>query len=734
MTYLDYTVLVVYFAVMTLIGVLSMLAVKKQEDFFLGSRTFGKLFQAFAAFGAGTGSYDPVAVGRTTVTSGLSGIWSVLLWLFVTPFYWFTAVWYRRMRHITMGDWFVERYHSKAMGAAYMLFAIAFYMFYLALGFTAIGKVGAPLVGIDEVTLAGLTLPIEHVLVYVCALVVLVYGVLGGLRAAYWTDLIQGVFIILLSVLLIPAGLNALVEKEAADKGVDPASMSTMDGFRVMHEQVPDEYFKIVESPRGGEFPLYYIVAITLLNLVAIVVHPHMAVTGGGSAKSEHSARVGLVVGNFLKRFCTIGWSITILIVLALMAGNLEINEDPDKVWGIAARQILSPFNLGLVGLMLACLMAALMSSASAYMLIASALVVRNFYAAYVQSDASERTYILLGRIVGILVIVGGVVISLHYQNVFEQLKFVWELPILFAAIFWIGMFWRRATKWAAWGTVLFTLFAFFVVPWLLPLAMPELAKNPRYAVTNDFIATTITRTAAPTDVAQRKAAITLWEQKVDKLMADGEASSREEVIESLGPCPEPRELGVSMTTEYKTGGKSIYWTDGVEPLGPAQFKQLSVSTEGELANAQVVRQQYDCQLVGKGWFRVDFLIYERMGVDMTKMSNAAVETLRLPTRVILPFVVMILLSLITPRVNRDQLDRFYVKMKTPVDPDPQADLRELTISYSHPSRYDDKRLIRAFGLEMQRPNLVDMAGFIVCFIICFSLIWLTVWLAQLGS
>ena len=63
MTALDYVVLALYFAAMTLIGVLSMLKVKKQEDFFLGSRTFGKVLQTFAAFGAGTGSYDPVAVG-----------------------------------------------------------------------------------------------------------------------------------------------------------------------------------------------------------------------------------------------------------------------------------------------------------------------------------------------------------------------------------------------------------------------------------------------------------------------------------------------------------------------------------------------------------------------------------------------------------------------------------------------------------------------------------------------
>ncbi len=718
---LDYVVLVVYFAIMTGIGVLSMLTVKKQEDFFLGSRTFGKVFQAFAAFGAGTGSHDPVTVGRTTFTSGLSGIWSVLLWLFVTPFYWFTAVWYRRMRHITLGDWFVERYQSKALGAGYMLFSIAFYMVYLALGFTAIGKVGAPLIDVPHVTvpLLGVVLPIEHVLVYLCAAVVLVYGVLGGLRAAYWTDLIQGIFIILLTVLLIPFGLRALVIEEAKAKSVDPQTLSTMDGFRIMHERVPADYFEILDSPRGGEFPIYYIVAITLLNLVAIVVHPHMAVTGGGSAKTEFSARMGLVVGNFLKRFCTIGWCITILIVLAYMADNVEIARDPDRAWGVAAREILGPFNMGLVGLMLACLMAALMSSASAYMLIVSALVVRNFYAAYINANASEKTYVTLGRIISVFVIVGGVYVSLVYMDVFEQLKVAWEMPILFAAIFWVGMFWRRATKWAAWGAVIFTLLAFFLVPYALPRLMPDLAENQRYVASNDILTTIVSRPVAPSDVKRRQALQQLWDQE-DAIARDQHPQRPEDLV-----------LGQQTQDTFKTGGKSVYWTAGVEPMGEPQLEEVSRKEEG---NTTETRQRHVGAMRGKGRFRVDFLLYDALGLDMTKMSNAALETLRLPTRVILPFVVVILLSLVTPGLDKQQLDRFYVKMKTPVDPDPEKDRRELEDSYADPTRFDHRRLFPKCGLEMQKPGALDIAGFVICFVICFALIGITVWLAKLGS
>ncbi|MBP5622660.1 MAG: hypothetical protein J6X44_11675 [Thermoguttaceae bacterium] len=228
LTTLDYIVLAGYFVIMTLIGLWSMFFVKKQEDYFLGSRSFGKLFQMFAAFGAGTNASDPIVTAKTTFTNGLSGVWSGLLWLFVTPFYWICGVWYRRMRCLTLGDWFEERYQSKAIAFAYMIFGAVFYMVYLGVGMTAIGKMGAPLVGADSLVILGHSIPFDQFIIILTAVCVLFYGVLGGLRAAYWTDLIQGIFIVILSVVLIPIGLNALVKDENATVNTNAAVFATL--------------------------------------------------------------------------------------------------------------------------------------------------------------------------------------------------------------------------------------------------------------------------------------------------------------------------------------------------------------------------------------------------------------------------------------------------------------------------------------------------------------------------
>lgn len=807
LTTLDYAVLAGYFVLMTVIGLWSMFFVKKQEDYFLGSRSFGKLFQMFAAFGAGTNASDPIVTAKTTFTNGLSGVWSGLLWLFVTPFYWICGVWYRRMRCLTLGDWFEERYQSKAIAFAYMIFGAVFYMVYLGVGMTAIGKMGAPLVGADTLTLFGRSIPFDQFIIVLTAICVLFYGVLGGLRAAYWTDLIQGIFIVILSIVLIPVGLNALIKDEnatlnaqnsvvaAAESQAENAdninqapnatstqaqysevSAGVAKGFTILHKRVPAEYFDILTSPKGGEFPLHYILAITLLNLLGIVCQPHFIATGGGSAKTEFNARFGLVAGNILKRFCTIGWALTALVALAYLASNVELAADPDKVWGVATRELLGPMNAGLVGLMLACLLAALMSSASCYMLVVSGLVVRNGYVALINPNASEKACVLAGRICGAVVIIGATVVSLTSMNVFEQLKFAWEIPIVFAAPFWIGMYWRRANKHSAWGTIVLTLILFFIIPMNVAKFDSSLTSNPKYLATNEFIVTNETRAASPTDVERRDASINLWNDRAARLEETFDANLPSEErkrikFQELGACPKQLQLGDTLTDEFKTGGKAIYWGKGVVPydqegnelvinssgktiakikdehkiflepndqleLFDPSFTQTEELDENRVRTINRYKSldelsQMGVSLKGKGTFELDFLLYKRLGFDLCKQSNGTLEAMRLPTRLFLPFVFLILLSFVTPRGNEEKLDRYFVKMKTPVDPDPQKDAQEMRLSYDDPHRFDDKRLFKFGGLEFNRPNFVDVAGFVVSFLLCIGIVWLTVAVAN---
>ena len=707
MTLIDYAVLAIYFATMIAIGIWAMRRVHNQEDYFMGGRGFGKLLQTFAAFGAGTGAHEPVTVGRTTWTSGLSGVWSAMMWLFVTPVYWITAVWYRRMRHLTLGDWFVERYQSQALGAAYTLFAIAFYMFYLSTMLSAIAKFAVPLIGVD-VGLFGYEL--KYTLIPAIAVIVILYGVLGGLTAAYWTDLIQGLFIILLSILLIPNGLWAIAAKYGGD-----GEEGLMDGFRIMHERVSADYFQLFAGPSSGEFPVHYIISLSILALIGIVVQPHFIATGGGSAKTEDEARIGLVVGNFLKRLCTIGWALTALIALALLAGNPEIAADPDRVWGVAAREILGPLNMGLVGLMLACLLAAMMSSADTYMIVTSGLVVRNLYAPYINPSANERKYVLVGRLTGLLIIVGASAVALLISDVFTQFKLAMELPILFAAPFWVGMYWRRSNRIAAWGTIVFSLMFFFVLPQALPRMVPSLYESPGLAATTQVVTTTLRREATESDVAKRQAWQTVRESQA--------------AADSLGPPPPDAELGEMITIVSTSGGAPIFWNGPLTAVEDVQLETVSESTRGEIHRR--VQRQVGKQ-TGSGSLNLDFVLYSGLGFDLSGVSAATLETLRLPARVLLPFLVLGGLSLLTRKDEQRMLDRYFAKMNTPVLADPAADRARLEQAYENPPT--TRKIFPESDWEFTWPTPRDVIGFSLACAACAVIIGLLSWLAGLGG
>lgn len=734
MVFWDYLVLVGYFAVMIGIGVYSSLRIKAQEDFFMGGRSFGKLLQTFAAFGAGTGSSDPVNTGRTTFTSGMSGMWSVMYWLLVTPFYWIAAIWYRRMRHLTLGDWFVERYDSRALGAGYCVFGILFYMVYGSMLFSAIGKVAAPLLEIETFTFMGEQYGIEYLLVPIIGVVVLLYGILGGLHAAYYTDLIQGLCIILLSVVLIPYGLVALVERFG-----DPSSEGMMAGFRYLHQQLPEEHFHLVGSTSSSEFPLHRIIAVVIINLIGIVVQPHFIATGGGSAKTENTARVGLVTGNFLKRFCTVGWVLTALIALALYANNPELSIDPDKTWGVASRELLGP---GLTGLMLACLLAALMSSVDAYMIVGSGLVVRNLYAPYVNPGATEAQYIKVARLTGIVVVGGAVIVSLFYMNVFEQLQLTWVFNILFAAPFWVGLYWRRASLSAAWITVAYCVLMFFLIPYAAPRMVGALRTDPRFSAMNQIVETTTVRAAAPSDVGRRGAAIEVWENRVRQIDASKlDQAAKDAAIILLGPRPLELRAGESIEVTERSGGKGIFWPSGLIPIDEAgnplpSVRPLQVGEPERISDTvtqTIFRYPEGTRFRGDGNFRLDFLLYGLIGVDLTTKSNAALDTLELPPKIITPFLVMILCSFLTRPVRREVLDRYYAKMRTPVVADPQLDHQNLEAAYADPELTAHRKLFPNTNFEFQKPTTADWVGFVACFGVCFLIIVLAMAVARIG-
>ena len=721
---IDITVIAIYFAAMVFIGFRAMKRIRNQEDYFLGGRRFGKLIQTFAAFGQGTSADTAVGTTTTTYNNGASGIWGALLFLWSTPIYWFTSPWYRRLRVLTLGDFFEERYGSKRMAGFYAVISSFFLMAIIAIGVKA---VSSTVLGITQKEKSQFTQAQwqehndavdleklrqlkaqkklteqqhqrlrqlefqkprkefshinENLLICIITAIVFIYAVAGGLEAALYTDMIQGIFIIILSIILIPFGLSKINSVYGTS--------GSIEAIGEIHRQLPEWYFDVFGSAQTIDFTWYYILAISLMVTINVAVQANQ-LNAIGSAKDEMTARIGFVSGSFMKRFCTVLWGVFGLIAVALYSGQIE---NPDYVWGHASRDLLGGLHMGLVGLMIACLLAALMSTADMMMITASGVLTRNLYRSLLP-NFTEKHYVKVGRVMGALVLVGGVLLATWFDSILQMLKFVWEINTILAAAFWCGMKWRRANRIGAWSSMTVTLLLYIVIPLMVPLLFPQIRTNSYMLKQTDPKPLTRTYTAREMDVKKQNKEIENW----DNLNPQGKAKDHR---------PTPVTAGQKITKIIQPPRKSVFWSKDIKIKDQTPY--------------------------GDGLFYVEMLIIDRF-CDLSQNPHALNETIRTLIKVFLPLSILIIVSLLTKTDDPKRLDRFFVKMRTPVNVDRKIDRQELENSYANPQRFEENLLFPDSGLEFMKWKKIDTVGFLLAVLAVFGIIAVLQILLHIGA
>ncbi|MFZ5516269.1 MAG: sodium:solute symporter family protein [Candidatus Zhuqueibacterota bacterium] len=698
---IDLVTVFAYFLFVIIVGVWASRRIHSQEDYFLGGRKFGKFIQTFAAFGQSTSVESAVGTTVIVARNGMAGVWQLLTSVLGLPIYWITSVWYRRMRLLTLGDFFEDRYNSRGLAAFYAIVSSVFFMVVIGLGFTAMTKTvtgiaARPYESLSalekkeydtaveleklESTDVDLLTPVEvermeqlrlqdprkefsylseGVIIWAVAIIVIFYAALGGLEAAYITDTVQGIFILILSMLLLPFAFIKITRV---------FEVSGLSGIlHAARAQLPQSAFEIWGSPDMVDFTWYYIASLIVMIQINVAIQANQ-LTACGSAKDEYTARFGFTTGIYLKRATTLLWGISAMM-LVILYGN--VIKNPDYLWGHACRDLLAPLGLGLVGLMIACLMAALMSTADMMMITTAGLLTHNLVRPLFPR-LDEKLYLHIGRVIGIIAVVGGVLIATQFDTVFNMLKLIWEFNIIMAAAFWMGIRWRRATRAGAWWSMTFALVFFILLQVIIPI-FPGVRTNPYLAKTVESIQVERTYTARPVDAVQRRQAIAVWEQ-LNKI---GKAK---------GERPEPLVPGQEFIKKYNTPKKSIFWSQGIK-----------------LAE--------DGQVTGSGMVSLELVIVDWLGFDLSKNPHALNETIRIILRTTLPFMILILVSYLTLPDDKKRLDRFFVKMKTPVHTDKAEDRKEMNMSYQDPYRFDHKKMFPRSNWEMEKLDRTDIRG-----------------------
>ena len=691
---LDFAIVLAFVLFVLYLGWRASRRTKTTEDFYVAGRRLGKFYQFFLNLGTSTNADQAIVVSREVYRQGIGGMWIQYLVLFLTPFYWFTTAFFRRVRLVTIGDFFAERFKSKFLGAAFAVFTLFMAFLGNGVGYMVAAKTmmaltpkpaakysieerravdlfneyralqakagTSGLAADEEARLAELgerekkgelkafisyTDSVSIYLIYTA--IVAVYTMMGGFLAAAITDVIQGFLLTTFSLMLIPIALHRV------------------GGFAGLHATVPDFMFRLFGSAATSEYAWYTILAMVLANLVSIIA----VATGmqtAGSAKNEMTARVGMIGGMFFKRFIMIFWALTGLLAIALYAGQLH---DPDLIWGHMTMDLLFP---GAIGLMMAGILSAKMSALAGSSVSYSALFIRNLYQPFVKPK-SDRHLINVGRVAIGVTLLGGVGAALFIGNLLDLFKYFISLPAIFGAAIWLGFLWRRVTRSAVIAQV-FICFAIYAL-------VPNVFQSLDWARTNPgFLRETRART------------VTITTQAVREDVEAGRASEVGQVIRKEQTNPPE---GVF----YET----VALSDPKDPDSPK---------------------------IGFGRFHAEIWVLSWLGIDFSGFSKAQLNAVRFGFDALFPFVLLFLLSAFTKPVPGADLDRFFARVHTPVQPTPEEEARALRYSLEHYDEIEARKLRPGSNWEIMKPKLVDILGFAGCWAlvgVIIFLLWLMV-------
>ncbi|UCC41297.1 MAG: sodium:solute symporter family protein [Candidatus Aminicenantes bacterium] len=671
----DVGIIILYILVILWLGKRAGQKTRSTGDFFLAGRKLGKFYQFFLNFGCSTNADQAVAVSREIYRQGIGGMWIQYLVLFLTPFYWFTTFFFRRIRLTTIGDYFTERFKSKFLGGSYAVFILLMSLLGVGIAYMVAAKTmmamtpkssekltyeerlsveqfreyrelrsrldegfgpeeGLRYEELNEKNKKGeLHSFISHtdpiLFYFIFAVIVGIYTMLGGFRAAAITDAIQGFLIIIFSLILIPIGLHKI------------------GGFSGLHASVPDYMFELFGSVTMSEYAWYTIFAMALANLISIIaVAPGMQTAG--SAKDEMTARFGMIGGMFFKRFIMIFWALAGLLAIGLYAGMLH---DPDLIWGYMTKDLLFP---GAIGLMLVGVLAANMSTLDASTVSYSALFINNLYEPF-RPNKSQRHYLIIGRIAIAVTLLGGIGVALFINNLLVLFKYAISIPAIYGASIWLGFLWRRLTKSAIIIQVAVCLIIYALIPNLFQTL--DWAKHNK-----SFLLETKPKTIIITTSA---------------LKEDVEAGKADFV------------------------GQSIEKPHTIEPIG-IFFEDV----------ARIDTADPSSPKLGIGRFHAEIWVLSWFGIDFSNFTKAQLVAVRFLFDALFPFLLLFLISYVTKPTPKENQDRFFAKLHTPVQKTPGEEKLALEDSYSNPGKFEKDKIWPGSKWEILKPSKADFLGF----------------------
>jgi SSS family solute:Na+ symporter len=294
--------------------------------------------------------------------------------------------------------------------------------------------------------------------IIVTAAVVGLYTYFGGIAAVVMTDVVQMIIMFIGGFTLVfigfyyVGGWEGLVEKIHA---MGPAYQNHFDLIQPTDTPSPFPWTGIL-------FGLTFVMANAYMIGNQAIVQRCL------TAKNEWHAKASMLLGAFLKMFIPVLVLFPGLIAIVLLPGL----EDGDQALPLMVKKLLPP---GLIGLMFSAFFAGLMSSIDSMLNSTATLWTKDIYEKYIKKDASDKHYLLVGKIVTVVILFFGIItapVSSYFPGIYVAIQTFlsfFQGPVF--SILLLGIFWKRTTQWGG----LFGLLAGMFVSALLYIFKDQL-------------------------------------------------------------------------------------------------------------------------------------------------------------------------------------------------------------------------------------------------------------------
>jgi len=429
---IDWAVILVYFLLVFSVAIWAMWRERAKRgtstDYFLAGRDAGWFLVGGSLFASNIGSEHLVGLAGTGAASGVAvAQFEVLASLILLILGWVFVPFYLSSRVFTMPEFLERRYSESARWYLAVISIIGYVLTKISVTIAAGGIVFEALMGIDFWTGALIVVVITGI-----------YTLFGGLRAVLYTDLLQMFVLIGGAAAVTVLGLNALGGWGAMQQSVAPA-------FLDLWKPLSDPDFPWTGIAFGAP-----ILGVWYWCTDQFIVQRVLA------AHDEDHARRGTLLAGYLKLLPLFIFVIPGVIAYALaQRGQLQLGA-PDEALPTLIGVLLPA---GLRGLVVAGLLAALMSSLSSVFNSTSTLVTWDVYKK-LRPQASERRLVLVGQVTTAVLVVLGLLwiplMQLISGQLYQYLQSVQAYiapPI--AAVFLLGVAWRRVNAHGALASLL---------------------------------------------------------------------------------------------------------------------------------------------------------------------------------------------------------------------------------------------------------------------------------------